>query len=167
MVSVTIPDTYGYVVLSVAATWLCDMVHKGFVSWARKKYDVKYPHCYAPHGHKYKHEFDCIQRAAPSGKDRPRGIVCGQAVVPGGQGDRAHLSLGAGIRLRSLMRVWCATVEQDGGGSRPQGGCLEERTAIGHGRTACGEWRLRGTRGYPAAVLHGKPETKTSCSIGG
>jgi glutathione S-transferase len=30
---------------------------------ARKKYSVTYPDLYAPHGHKNKKEFDCVQRA--------------------------------------------------------------------------------------------------------
>ena len=30
---------------------------------ARKKYNVKYPDLYAPHGHANKKEFDCCQRA--------------------------------------------------------------------------------------------------------
>ena len=30
---------------------------------ARKKYDVQYPHLYAPAGHKSAKQFDCVQRA--------------------------------------------------------------------------------------------------------
>ncbi len=61
--SLAISPEYGYVVLGVGSFWLLNMVHMGFVAHARKKYDVKYPNLYAPHGHKSKLEFDCIQRA--------------------------------------------------------------------------------------------------------
>ena len=30
---------------------------------ARVKYDVAWPNTFAPHGHKDKHAFDCVQRA--------------------------------------------------------------------------------------------------------
>lgn len=63
MVALTIPDTYGYCVLGVGGFWVMNLIHMGFVAHARKKYDVKYPNLYAPHGHKSKLEFDCIQRA--------------------------------------------------------------------------------------------------------
>mmetsp|Transcript_23815 Transcript_23815/g.62341 ORF Transcript_23815/g.62341 Transcript_23815/m.62341 type:complete len:146 (+) Transcript_23815:109-546(+) len=58
-----IPKEYGYVMAVAFATIPVNMFQVFQVISARKKYDVKYPDLYAPHGHKNAKEFNCVQRA--------------------------------------------------------------------------------------------------------
>merc|ERR1712130_1069662 len=57
-----IPPNYGYCVLTVASTIILNIICTIFVVKARKKYGIKFPDLYAPHGHKYKKSFDSAQR---------------------------------------------------------------------------------------------------------
>eukprot|EP00037_Helgoeca_nana_P010508 m.92756 g.92756 ORF g.92756 m.92756 type:complete len:145 (-) comp20245_c0_seq1:287-721(-) len=61
--SITVPKDYGYVVAAVAGSVAVNFYQIFQVIKARKQYDVVYPDLYAPHGHKNKKEFDCVQRA--------------------------------------------------------------------------------------------------------
>eukprot|EP00929_Paragymnodinium_shiwhaense_P082958 TRINITY_DN439_c0_g1_i1.p1 TRINITY_DN439_c0_g1~~TRINITY_DN439_c0_g1_i1.p1 ORF type:complete len:144 (-),score=32.13 TRINITY_DN439_c0_g1_i1:164-595(-) len=58
-----LPQDYGYVVLSHCFSWVSNTYLVANVVMARKKYDVQYPALYAPEGHKYAKEFNCVQRA--------------------------------------------------------------------------------------------------------
>merc|ERR1712187_107136 len=62
-ITIAFPEGYALCFVPLALSWFMNF----FLTWevirARKKYDVKYPHLYAPHGHKNKEQFDCVQRA--------------------------------------------------------------------------------------------------------
>lgn len=49
----------GFVLLGMLHAWLA-----ACVNWARSAFDVPWPNAYAPSGHKYRHEFNCYQRAS-------------------------------------------------------------------------------------------------------
>merc|ERR1719461_2329044 len=54
---------FGYVILSVAGSWIVNFLLAGNVAAGRKKYGVKYPNLYADPSTKYAFEFNCIQRS--------------------------------------------------------------------------------------------------------
>lgn len=64
MLSIEIPDQYGWVLLTVGALpTLTNFMMMGPVMVARKKYNVKYPNLYATPGHHEKaDEFNRVQR---------------------------------------------------------------------------------------------------------
>jgi len=53
---------FGYVVLSIASSWIMNIYLAVQVGKARKKYGVKYPALYATKDIKGSYEFNCIQR---------------------------------------------------------------------------------------------------------
>mmetsp|Transcript_52737 Transcript_52737/g.115630 ORF Transcript_52737/g.115630 Transcript_52737/m.115630 type:complete len:144 (+) Transcript_52737:43-474(+) len=58
-----IPDEFGYVVITVATSWLMNTFLTVQVAMARKKFNVQYPALYAEKGHAHADEFNCVQRA--------------------------------------------------------------------------------------------------------
>lgn len=63
MVSINVPEHYGWVVLgSGILPVVTSMVLGGDVMKARKKYDVQYPNLYAPPGNKNADAFNRVQR---------------------------------------------------------------------------------------------------------
>lgn len=59
---ITLPADFGFCVAAFVATIFLNFFQMVMVVKARKAYGVEYPHLYAPHDHKHKHEFDCVQR---------------------------------------------------------------------------------------------------------
>ena len=63
LTSLALPEAYGYVFGVLGASFFMNMYLTINVVRARTKCDIKYPHLYAPAGHKYEKEFNCAQRA--------------------------------------------------------------------------------------------------------
>jgi len=58
-----IREEFGYVMLSIAASWFMNAFLISVVVKGRQLYGVKYPHLYAPLDHENKEDYDCFQRA--------------------------------------------------------------------------------------------------------
>jgi glutathione S-transferase len=63
MSGVTLPPGFGYVFGVLGSSFFMNMYLSVLVMNARKKYNVQYPALYAPTGHKFESEFNCVQRA--------------------------------------------------------------------------------------------------------
>ena len=59
---VTIPSDYGYVMMSIAATWIANIYLMKQVMKARERLGVKYPLLYAEGDSANAREFNCVQR---------------------------------------------------------------------------------------------------------
>mmetsp|Transcript_22787 Transcript_22787/g.52225 ORF Transcript_22787/g.52225 Transcript_22787/m.52225 type:complete len:149 (+) Transcript_22787:163-609(+) len=58
----SLPEGYCYTLAVFAASFFMNFFQTVQVILARKKYDVGYPHLYAPETNKFKKEFDSVQR---------------------------------------------------------------------------------------------------------
>jgi len=58
-----LPQYYGWFLISIIGVFAMNCVQISMVYNARKKFGVQAPNLYAPHGHKFAEQFNCIQRA--------------------------------------------------------------------------------------------------------